>query len=555
MDYRFLRRIIAFIFTIIMLMFIGFGFCYSNETNDYYRENSMIFNDYWKVDGKMISFPYSNSDEFTMSNTLPQVYGDQLLIIRCYYTDFVAYIDGEEIIESRGHVLFGHETDIGNKEIWIPLESDYTGKEISIKINLQKSLYRNEVVVGFITTRSAYWIAELVSNVPSIILFILFTFTGIFEVIIASFFILRRTHLIRKLSFEALQYAGFFSIVSAQWVINETRIPFIAFGYMTGFSVLTIITFLMMPLLFFELSRAVFFRVGKKDNIIDTIFVLMVLVSCTLATTGIIEWRVLIYIAHLLDIFVMIMVSYYSYKSVKEENVLNARSGIAAANGIFILIAGFALIQYINNNSSTYFLLIIIDLMIYVFVQVGLIYRRIGLNVKEENEFAMTKIYAFTDELTGLSNRRHFYRIIEDFERHKLPATLTYIAIDVNLLKQVNDTMGHEAGDELLKGTAKCIRSAFSSNSTSTISRMGGDEFAILLLATEAEIKKRIDSLQSSLKNYRKSSINGISIAIGYASVKDYPEYTLDELGKVADEYMYQDKKKFYESSGLDRRK
>ena len=231
MNYGLMRRIIGFTYTLIILLFIGLGFCYSNETNSYYRENASRFDDYWTVDGKIITFPYSNHEEFTMSNTLPTVYGDQILVLRCYYDDYVVAIDGKEILESRPNKLFGVETNVGKKEIWVPLSSDYSGKTISIKLNMQKALYGSELTESFLTTRSGYGITQMKSNVPSIVLFVLFTVTGICEVIVSAFFILKRAHLIRKLSFEALFYAGWFSIVSAQWIINETRVPFIIFGY------------------------------------------------------------------------------------------------------------------------------------------------------------------------------------------------------------------------------------------------------------------------------------------------------------------------------------
>ncbi|AOZ96995.1 GGDEF domain-containing protein [Butyrivibrio hungatei] len=554
MDFNFVRRLIAFAYTLLLLLFIGLGFCYTNETNDYFRENSMIFNDYWKVDGKIITFPYSNNNEFTISNTLPLVYGDQLLIIRCYYEDFTAIINGEEIVESRPTTLFGISTNVGKKEIWIPLRNDYTNKEVSVRIKMQSSIYGSELTEAFITTRSAYGISQLKKNVPSVVLFVLFTVTGIIELFISAYFIVKRASLIRKLTFEALFYAGCFSIISAQWIINETRLPFIIFGYMTGFSVLNIISFLLMPLLFFELTRALFYRVGKIDNAIDGILALSIAVSCLLAVKGVIDWGNLVYIAHAIDAIVMILVGYYSYASIRKEKKFCSRTGIALANGIFMVIAGIALIQYIDNVDYNYILLIIVGLMIFIMVQVGLIYRRIGLNVKEEKEFAQAKIFAFTDELTKLSNRRHFYKIIDDYEKDKLPANLTFIAIDVNRLKYYNDTYGHEAGDELLLGTAECLRNAFSSSSTAVISRMGGDEFAVLLIAAPAELKNRLSALRLSLKKWKGKYIDGISVAIGYAVSSAYPDESIDELSKIADKEMYNDKLQFYKSSGLERR-
>ncbi len=555
MDWQFIRRLVSFIYVAIILTFVGIGFCYSNETNDELRENMVYFDNFWNIDGKIITFPYSNHEEFTMSNTLPTVYGDQLLILRAYYQDYEVYINNDLILESRSNRLFGVSTDIGKKEIWIPLQAEYTGQKISIKLNLQESIYGSEMTECIISTRSAYAITQLKKNIPSAILFVVFTVTGILEVIISLFFILKRTHLIRKLSFEALFYAGMFSIVSAQWIIQETRVPFIVFGYTTGFSILTVIAFLLMPLMFFEIARALFMRIGPIDNLIDGIMALTIIISCFMCITGVIDWGSIVYIAHLLDVVVMIMVGIYSYKSLKDEQKLTSKTAIAFANIFFILIAGLALVQYVNNVNTSYILLIIIDLLIYVMVQVGLIYRRIGLNVQEEKEFARAKIYAFTDELTGLGNRRHFYNVMEDFEKHKLPNDITIIAIDVNRLKFYNDNYGHDAGDELLIGTSQCLQKAFSSNSTSTISRMGGDEFSVLLLASENDLNKRLNHFNSALQKWKGKYVDGISVSIGHACVRNDGDMPLEELSKIADNRMYEDKAKYYKESGLDRRK
>ena len=554
MDTRFRRRIIAFTYILIILLFIGLGFCYSNESNDYFRENSVTLNDYWKIDGKYISFPFSSDDTFTINNTLPTVFGDQLLVIRCYYKKYSVSIDGIEVLESRNNVLFGHNTDAGKKEIWIPLEVDYTDKKIEVTITPQKSLYGCELTEAFVTTRSAYCISQLKNNIPSVVLFILFTVTGVLEMIVSAIFILRRANLIRKLTFEALFYAGAFSVISGQWIINETRIPFIAFGYMTGFSILNIISFLLMPLMFFEIARCIFLRVGKSDMIIDGFIAITIVISCLLASLDIFEWGWLVYIAHFLDVLVMIMVGYYSYNSIREEKRLSNRTGIAVANGVFIILAGYSLIKYIDNVDYNYIFVIIIDLMLYIMVQIGLIYRRIGLSVREEKEFAQTKIFAYTDQLTGLGNRRHFYALIDDYEKNRLPHDLTYIAIDVNRLKYYNDTLGHDAGDELLTGTATCLKLAFSSSSTSNIGRLGGDEFAVLIIAIKNELEKRIKYFKTQLEHWRGNYVDGISVAIGYATVRDNPHCSIEDLSKIADNNMYEDKKEYYERTGYDRR-
>jgi len=554
MDLGFVRRIIAFVYITLMLLFITLGFGYSNDSGSYYRENSMYFSEYWRVDDKVITFPYSNENEIILTNTLPVVYGDQLLVIRAFYEDFTAYIDGVEVTESRDNTLFNISTDVGKKEIWIPLEHDYSGHEISVKVKLQNALYRNEISEAYITTRSAYGINSLISNAPTMFLFVLFIVTGLLEIVVSSFYILRRAHLIRKLTFEALFYAGAFSIAAALWIINESRIPFIIFGHMTGFSVLTIIAFVLMPIFFFEMAKCLFLRVSKMDNLLEAIVLISALAGCFLSVLGVIEWSMVVYIAHALDLTVMIVVGYYSFTSIKEEQKFNARTSIAVANGVFILLSGITLVQYINNVEANYLLIFVIDLMVYIMVQVGLIYRRIGLSVKEEKEFAQAKIFAYTDELTKLGNRRHFTAVIEDYEKHRLPADLTYIAIDVNQLKYYNDNMGHDAGDELLRGTADCLLKSFGKSSTAIISRMGGDEFAILILATSIEVERRLENFKLNLSKWKGKYVNGISVAIGTAVVKEFKNCTIEEIAKVADDRMYEDKNNYYKANGLERR-
>ncbi len=484
MEWEFIRRIIALGFCIAIVFMTGLGFCYTNEYNNEYAENSVYFSDNWIVDDSIVFMPYDNQDGFTIENILPEVYGDQILVMRCYYTDFIVYVDGQKIIESKDYNLFGHSTDVGKKEIWIPLKHEYSYKIISVTMNLQEGLYNSELTEAFITTRSGYVVRQMEQHALSIVMFVVFTVTGIFEMIISVYFILRRSNIIRKLTFEALFYAGAFSVITGQWIINDTRVPFILCGHMTGFSILNLVAFLLMPLSFFELSRAINLRISKMDNILDGLLAMTVMISLLLCSTGVMDWSVLLYIAHVLDVAVIITVAYYSYMGLKEEQKKSDRGYIALANGIFILLALIALIRYIDNNSSNYTLIVIIDFMIYIMAQVGLIYRRIGLKVHEEEEFAAAKVAAYTDELTGLANRRVFYSVIDDFEKHKYPKDLTIISLDVNRLKYYNDNMGHEAGDELLVGAAECMRKAFSSSSTAVICRMGGDEFFITLLSS-----------------------------------------------------------------------
>jgi len=108
-----------------------------------------------------------------------------------------------------------------------------------------------------------------------------------------------------------------------------------------------------------------------------------------------------------------------------------------------------------------------------------------------ENEAALAKKtrqledISKIDALTGIYNRRHFNQILElEWKRgSRENRLLTLIMLDIDHFKHINDTYGHLAGDDYLKGVAAILKGSFK-RCTDVIARYGGEEFAILLPAT-----------------------------------------------------------------------
>ena len=555
MDKGFLRKIIAAIYVILIIFVELLGFAYSNQEDDTLKENFIDYSSGWNINGVDVKFPYEAEDVFRISNVLPVVYGDQFLVFKCYYEDVVVYIDGKEVYRSLDHKLFNVSSNVGKKEIHVGMKPEYSGKTIDIDINLQQSLYGAEIYGSVITTRSGYGIYILKSKWLQISIAVILAFFGICESIVAAYYILKRSHILRRLSFEALLYAGLFAILSSMWLMCQTRLLYVIFGNGTGFAILEIIVFLLMPLAFLELVRAVNFRISFWDNVVDGIFSMTILLLFILSLVGILDWGQIVIIGHGIALLIAALACYYSYTSLKEAKRKSERRIIAIGNLLFLLICLVALAMYINNIDSNYNVIIVVGLIIYISTQVGVIYKRISIRVEEQEELVQAREFAYTDELTHLTNRRYFYEELKAIEDKELVKDTAVVFLDVNRLKYYNDNYGHDAGDELLRATAECLNGAFEDSSTAIISRIGGDEFVVMLVASEIELKRRIDKFNTIAKTWCGKVINGFTASIGVASTRDYPDASAEELCKIADDNMLIDKSKFYSQSGHERRK
>jgi diguanylate cyclase (GGDEF)-like protein/PAS domain S-box-containing protein len=152
---------------------------------------------------------------------------------------------------------------------------------------------------------------------------------------------------------------------------------------------------------------------------------------------------------------------------------------------------------------------------------------------------------SYNDQLTGIYNRRFFE---EELKRLNIKENLPYTIVmaDVNGLKLINDSFGHAIGDELLKKVAAVMMSGC--DDKGIISRIGGDEFVILLPKTnEFEADEILKGILELASKEQVASIN-LSISFGFAT-KCYDDEDIFEVLKKAEDFMY--KKKLFESPSM----
>jgi diguanylate cyclase (GGDEF)-like protein/PAS domain S-box-containing protein len=152
---------------------------------------------------------------------------------------------------------------------------------------------------------------------------------------------------------------------------------------------------------------------------------------------------------------------------------------------------------------------------------------------------------SITDQLTGLYNRRGFLSLagqqLKLSERNKSGMLLFFA--DLDLLKWINDALGHEEGDKALIEAANIFREAF--RTSDIIARLGGDEFAVLAIdikETNPEVfTARMQQLIDILKNQENRRYN-LSISMGCSYYDPENPCSIDELMARADKLMYEQK-------------
>lgn len=145
-----------------------------------------------------------------------------------------------------------------------------------------------------------------------------------------------------------------------------------------------------------------------------------------------------------------------------------------------------------------------------------------------------------TDMLTGLPNSRAFYEeaahMLAACSRNAQPVTLGYI--DLDNFKHANDTLGHAHGDVLLQEVATIIKGTL--RASDLVARMGGDEFAVLLLAAAADdATVALEKVRQNIAEAPQLKGSSVTASIGAVSYARVPQ-VLDAMVSAADNLMYE---------------
>lgn len=168
-------------------------------------------------------------------------------------------------------------------------------------------------------------------------------------------------------------------------------------------------------------------------------------------------------------------------------------------------------------------------------------FRGVARDITERVNFLQQlEYFSMHDQLTGLYNRNYFEEELRRLSKSR-DYPITMISVDVNGLKMINDTMGHDQGDRLLKAAAEVLTRSL--RGSDVLARIGGDEFAAILLHAGDKIAEKVlERIKSNVRFYNEQfSDLYLSLSMGAATAESSGT-SFTELFKQADDLMYRDK-------------
>ncbi len=253
-------------------------------------------------------------------------------------------------------------------------------------------------------------------------------------------------------------------------------------------------------------------------------------------THGPLYW---LYILVYLLIIAIVAVEFRSYAvAYRRQN----RASLYSA--LLLVIVGIAIQELLGGEFRTAYVAITMGVALMLIHYAEFYHMTADDRIKQQQSELMT------DALSGVYSRHAYVKAVEAFKSSTaLPENTTVFSIDINGLKAVNDTEGHDAGDVLIVGAARCIQSVFADSGPCF--RTGGDEFIVLGQMTQEEAENALLRLADETAQWSADKQIKLSLSAGYARGIEHKGFTIEELIKKADQAMYTAKTNYYKQNGL----
>lgn len=339
---------------------------------------------------------------------------------------------------------------------------------------------------------------------------------------------------------ENLLFLGIFTIILSLWSGNESQFTTLLFKSNLACSYLSFLTLMLLPFQFSLFVRSYYQDTNKIWDVFCTINIAQIVLCIVLQILKIVDLRNTLWTTHIILILLIITVFSSSIRLLKQRiNSTKVKMNLICIF-LCIITLGIDLVAfYIGVLDSNTFgrigFLVYINLLGISSIKESAELMKLG---KKANAY---QHLAYTDQMTKTSNRTAFHRDFEIFSTS--PDDIAIIILDLNNLKQINDSLGHDYGDNYIINSAKIISDTFSH--VGKCYRVGGDEFVIIIEnASHFDFGYYFNIMEWCISSFNTESKNiPMQIAYGYAIYDTNTDSTLNDTYHRADKNMYENKK------------
>ncbi|MDR3561388.1 MAG: GGDEF domain-containing protein [Negativicutes bacterium] len=338
----------------------------------------------------------------------------------------------------------------------------------------------------------------------------------------------------RPWRFQLVAFAGTWI---TQYLLRDLLTPSGLDPFLIGY-MMTILYLVPIALVFKETMHAKFFVLFMVTSLSQFNFLIALLLELLVFNHMV---GGLILAGQLLELASILLIRRYVTPHIKNIlEILNHQNPILTAFPFL----SFVLLAFYGVEKRTYLLPDFIPLVMAAII-IFISYYLIAVAIDRSKRQQQLELVARTDGLTGLYNRRYMEEIIQtEYERYQGSGTeFALIIADIDVFKEINDMYGHACGDCLLKSVSDDLRNSVRKNDT--VVRWGGDEFLLLLPATDEEaaagLAERIRETVEKRRYVYENNALAMTLTLGVYVIGSGD--TVDSMIQKADIGMYQGKR------------
>ena len=491
----------------------------------------------------------NNGDIVILKRKLPEFkLENPCIMIYTIHSLIDVYVD-DELIYSFGHDYYERERTVPKRYNYFALGQDYLGKELRIAISgtrYHSFSGTSEITVGERRDILTYRLRKMLSN---IIIGDFMMILGLALMVLSPYMVIYHNNDLRLL------FSGLISLLLGLYIFSFYGLidllcnnPFLntICEYISMYNIPTAILGYFMSISVGKLKK-VFGGLFLTDMLlfISIFFLTVIGKNRIFEFKGILQ--VVIFTEAVICTIIIVAAAIRAFKN-PEYRWISSDNVFSAGLVIFMILSVVNIVRYNylkylsvpgEASSSIVFFTAGAVLLVCSLLISYLLYIIYNANLQSmQNKISSI---AFTDPLTGLANRARCEQVMDLLSQEK--SQYTIISLDLNKLKQVNDTLGHHEGDRLLSGFATILSDCFLD--ANLVGRMGGDEFIVILTEERAlNTTRRIHELYSMINDWNhKEQVFQYSASYGYAYSYEVPSGSAQEVYMLADSRMYEMKK------------